>query len=151
MLQGIWYWGHFLYYQGHVIVIDKFHIWHALREQLLLLFEMRCAICHHLHNLKNVKNTHGGVLILVKLQASTCNFIKINTPPWVFSRFLSCTNGNKSRNAPHFNLGAGSATFESLREDPVCPPPSKKKINIFSVLFFCCFFLFLFCLTFYCT
>ena len=25
-----------------------------------------------------------GVLILVKLQASACNFTKINTPPWVF-------------------------------------------------------------------
>ena len=27
-----------------------------------------CAIWYHLHNLKNVKNTHGGVLLLVKLQ-----------------------------------------------------------------------------------
>ena len=30
---------------------------------------MRCAIWYHLYNLKNVKNTHGEVLILVKLQA----------------------------------------------------------------------------------
>ena len=45
---------------------------------------MRCAIWHHLYNLKHMKNTHGGVLILVKLQASACNFTKINTPPWVF-------------------------------------------------------------------
>ena len=30
---------------------------------------MRCAIWYHLHNLKNVKNTHGGVLLLVMLQA----------------------------------------------------------------------------------
>ena len=49
---------------------------------------MRCAIWYHLHNLKNVKNTHGGVLILVKLQASACNFTKINTPPWVFLTFF---------------------------------------------------------------
>ena len=28
---------------------------------------MRYAIWYHLHNLKNVKNTYGGVLILVKL------------------------------------------------------------------------------------
>ena len=27
----------------------------------------------HLYNLKNVKNTRGGVLILVKLQAEACN------------------------------------------------------------------------------
>ena len=32
------------------------------------LFETLCTICYHLHNLKNVKNTHGGVLLLVKLQ-----------------------------------------------------------------------------------
>ena len=45
---------------------------------------MRCAISYHLYNLKNVKNTHGGVLILLKLQAKARNFTKINTPPWVF-------------------------------------------------------------------
>ena len=47
-------------------------------------YVMRCAIWCHLYNLKNVKNTHGGVLILVKLQASPCIFTKIITPPWVF-------------------------------------------------------------------
>ena len=26
-----------------------------------------------------------------------CSFTKINTPPCVFSRFLNCTNGTKSR------------------------------------------------------
>ena len=30
---------------------------------------MRYAIWYHLYNFKNVKHTHGGVLILVKLQA----------------------------------------------------------------------------------
>ena len=29
---------------------------------------MRCTISYNLYNLKNVKNTHGGVLFLVKLQ-----------------------------------------------------------------------------------
>ena len=33
------------------------------------LIVMRCAIWYHLHNSKNVKNTHGAVLPLVKLQA----------------------------------------------------------------------------------
>ena len=51
---------------------------------------MRCAIWYNLHNLKNVKNTHGGVLILVKLQAKS-----------VFSRFLNCTNCTKSHNTSH--------------------------------------------------
>ena len=49
---------------------------------------MRCAIWYLLYNSKNVKNTHGGVLILVKLQVSACNFTKINTPPWVFFAFF---------------------------------------------------------------
>ena len=49
---------------------------------------VRCTIWYHLYNLKNVKNNHGGVLILVKLQTSACNFTKINTPPWVFFTFL---------------------------------------------------------------
>ena len=31
------------------------------------------------------------------LQAEAFNFTKSNTSPWVFSRFLNCTNGTKSR------------------------------------------------------
>ena len=32
-------------------------------------FKIHCAIWYHLPNLKNVKNTHGRLLLLVKLQA----------------------------------------------------------------------------------
>ena len=32
---------------------------------------MRCAIWYHLYNFKNAKNTHGGVLLLVNLQAKS--------------------------------------------------------------------------------
>ena len=39
---------------------------------------MLCAIWYHLYILKNLKNTHGGVLLLVKLQNSACNFTKCN-------------------------------------------------------------------------
>ena len=63
------------------------------------LTHMRCTICYHLYNLKNVKNTHGGVLLLVKLQAEAYNFTKSNTPSWVFFTFLNCANGTKSRNS----------------------------------------------------
>ena len=52
------------------------------------LISSLCTIWYHLHNLKNVKNTHGGVLLLVKLQASTCNFTKSNALPWVFFTFF---------------------------------------------------------------
>ena len=48
------------------------------------IYVVRCAIWYHVHNLKNVKNAHGGVLLFVKLQAETCNFTKSNAPPWVF-------------------------------------------------------------------
>ena len=40
-----------------------------------------------LYNLKNVRNTHAGKLLLVKLQT--------------FSRFLNCTDGTKWRKASH--------------------------------------------------
>ena len=33
---------------------------------------MVCTICYDLYNLKNVKNTHRGVLLLVKLQNEAC-------------------------------------------------------------------------------
>ena len=52
------------------------------------------AILYHLHNLKNVKNTHGGVLLLLKLQlykvwyqiAQCITTVSIkNTSPFQFS------------------------------------------------------------------
>ena len=49
---------------------------------------MLCAIYYHLHNLKNLKKPHGGVLLLVKMQAKACNFTRSNTPPWAFFVFL---------------------------------------------------------------
>ena len=44
---------------------------------------MLCAIWYHLYHLKNVKNTLGGVLLLVQLQAT-----ESNTPLWVFFTFF---------------------------------------------------------------
>ena len=42
------------------------------------------AIWYHLYNLKNVKKTQGGMLILVKLQA----LLKVTRLYGCFSRFL---------------------------------------------------------------
>ena len=36
-----------------------------------------------MYNLKNMKNTHRGGLLLVKLQASASKFNKSNAPPMV--------------------------------------------------------------------
>ena len=49
---------------------------------------MLYAIWDHLSNLKNLKNTHGGVLLIVKLQAEGSNFTESNTLPLVFSIFF---------------------------------------------------------------
>ena len=62
---------------------------------------MFCSIWYHLYNLKNVKNTLGGVLFLVKLQAKTCNFSTLTLLHGCFSSVLNCTNGTKSRKVSH--------------------------------------------------
>ena len=46
------------------------------------------AIYYQLYKYKNFKNTHGGVLLSVKLLSSSCNFTKSDTPPEVFFMFL---------------------------------------------------------------
>ena len=38
---------------------------------------MLCAIWYHFYNLKDVKNTHGGVLLLVKSQGVFFTFLKL--------------------------------------------------------------------------
>ena len=54
-------------------------------------YEMRCAIWYHLNNFKNVKNTHGGVLLL----------LKVTLLQGFFSRIWNCANGIKSQKASH--------------------------------------------------
>ena len=66
-------------------------IGHLKSQKYLFSFK---PICDALRDLvpfaqfKNTNNTHRGVLLLVKLQASACNFTKSNTPPWVFFMFF---------------------------------------------------------------
>ena len=62
---------------------------------------MCCAIWYHLNNIKNVTNTHGGVLLLLKLQAKSATLLKVALLHGDFSRFLICTNGTKSRKVFH--------------------------------------------------
>ena len=54
-----------------------------------------CTISYHFYNFRNVENTHGGVLLLVKLQPAT--LLNVTLIQWCFSFFLNCTNGTKSR------------------------------------------------------
>ena len=54
-----------------------------LKSQIYVIF---CVIGYHLYNLKNIKNTHGGMLLLA------CNFTKSNALPWVFFTFFKLYN-----------------------------------------------------------
>ena len=104
-------------------ICSKIHADHNLRvvnSRTLLrrLHMMRCAISYYLYKFKNVKNAHEEVLHLVKLQTKACNFTKFirsNTPPWVFSRFLNCANGTKSRKASHIMQIQSIKNMKSLK------------------------------------
>ena len=67
--------------------------------------------------LKNAKNTHGEVILLVKVQVSACNFTKSIVPPWVFfSRFFfklyKCYQTAQSiRNIPYLQRTIERTTY----------------------------------------
>ena len=52
---------------SHLSFISMFLIVPVLRDSVAT-YEMLCAIYYHLYTLKNVKSTHGGVSLLIKLQ-----------------------------------------------------------------------------------
>ena len=60
------------------------------------VYVMLCAILYRLYTIKNVRETHGGVLLLVKLSLKVCYshwrydkvIIKGITPPWVLFTFF---------------------------------------------------------------
>ena len=60
-----------------------FGLWNPSQNVLNAMF---CTIWYDLYNFKNVKNTHGGALLLVKWRSAT--FTKSNAPPWVFFPFF---------------------------------------------------------------
>ena len=60
---------------------------------------MFCAIRYHLYNLKNMKNTHGGVLFLVTLLHG------------YFSSFLNCIN---YQIAKHYHIKISITVFIGL-------------------------------------
>ena len=53
-------------------------------RQTMISHVMYCTIWYYLYNLKNMKKTHGGVLLLVK----PATLLKSNTPPWLFFTFF---------------------------------------------------------------
>ena len=81
---------------------------------------MPCAIWYHLYNLKNVKNIHGGVLLVV-----ACTLLKVTLLHGCFSRFLNCTNGAKSRKTSHVDLWGGLWNA-SMQKQPSRGVPMKR-------------------------
>ena len=55
---------------------------------LLYVCVILCVIFYHVYNLKNMKNTHGEVFFLVKVQYSAFNFNKNSTRLWVYFTFF---------------------------------------------------------------
>ena len=47
-----------------------------------------------------------------QFKKKTCNFTNSSTPPWVFLRFLNCTNGTKSRKAAEIICHSDSVLVE---------------------------------------
>ena len=66
----------------HIVLVTSDHCFISF-----YLHEKLYAFWYHLRNLENVKNTHEGVLLLVKLQASAFKLTKSNTRSWVFFTF----------------------------------------------------------------
>ena len=81
---------------------------------------VRCAIWYRLRNLKNVKKTREGVLLLVELQASAA-LLKVTLLHRFFFTFLNCTN--KSHNASHeFNVGINPFLYNVPILNPLKAP-----------------------------
>ena len=95
------------------LLVYKFRTINCWFTLYLHMYVMLCAIWYHLYNSKNVKNTQGGVLLSVKLQAIACNFTKSNTPPWVFSTFFWIVQIEPNR-ATHHMYALGQYKFKSF-------------------------------------
>ena len=79
---------------------------------------MLCAVWYHLYNLKNMKITHGRVLLLVKLQALACSFAKGNTPVWVFFTFFKLYKWYQIAQKRHIRNKAPSKMFVEILYAP---------------------------------
>ena len=81
--------------QGEYSVLFIYHLIFFERTFIRKVYQMLCAIWYDLCNLKNMKNTHGGMSLLVNCRLILLKAILHHE---CFSRFLNCTNGTKSRN-----------------------------------------------------
>ena len=61
-----------------------------------------------------MKNTHKGVLLLVKLQAETWNFTKSNTHPWVLFTFFKLYKWYQIPQSVNISFLFSLKTFENF-------------------------------------
>ena len=54
---------------------------------------------------------HGGVLLLVQLQAKSLQLLKVTLRHGCLLRFLNCTNGTKWRKTSNMNFRIGKNRF----------------------------------------
>ena len=80
------FWGHsrMIFKVTIMFICQRMVTSQIVKQMLRTSVVMFCAIWYHFQNLKNMKNTYGGVLLLVTLQVLACNFTKSKTPHVVF-------------------------------------------------------------------
>ena len=84
----------FIYFVDRITVLSFIivaYVWQMLGKGDVFV-QTLCPIWYDLYNLKNLKNTHRGALLLVKLQASACNFTKSKTLSCAFFTFFRLYN-----------------------------------------------------------
>ena len=109
----------------------------------LMINVVRCAIWYHLYNLKNVKSTHGEVLIFVKLQAEASMgvFYVFKLYKWyqIAQHITNVWQGPKYTSNFHDNFKARKLLMNKLTHlfpmDPFSAPWKHKKILWFSDVF----------------
>ena len=84
---------------------------------------MGCAIWYQLCNLKNMKNTQGGVLLLVKLQAEA-KLLKVTFLHRCFSRFLNYVNCTNVKHGISSNKGQHLLKWYFKQSDWIIGSPS---------------------------
>ena len=98
--------GYFFVQKSHKpLLTNTHHHFHLLSPLPPIPFVNLCAIWYHFYNLKKHekhpwRSVNFSKVVTFSL-VKAWNFTKSSTPPWLFLRFLDCTNDTKSHNALH--------------------------------------------------
>ena len=88
-------------FNSFLVVINLAVSQQYLQRQIPFFLVTLCAIWYHLYNLKNMKTTNGGGILLIKFQAEACSFTKRTLAHGYFSSFLNCTSSTRSCKVSH--------------------------------------------------